>query len=56
MVKIPDKELNVCLKKWNNALGYDKYLMSPSSVYLVETTVKLLMELKDIREGKVNGS
>jgi hypothetical protein len=42
----PDAELKSALKRWQNAMDHDKWLMSPSDIYLVGLTVNLLKELQ----------
>lgn len=39
-------ELFTCITFWESKLFHDKYMMSPASQYLVETTVKFLKKLQ----------
>ena len=49
----PDKELESLIHFWKDSLAEHRLLMSPSTIYLVEQTIKSLEELKEIKEGEV---
>ena len=44
------KELESLIQFWKDSLAEHRLLMSPSSVYLVEQTIKRLEDLKQIKE------
>lgn len=44
------KELESLIHFWKDSLAQHRLLMSPSTVYLVEQTIKSLEELKQIKE------
>lgn len=46
------KELESLIQFWKDSLAEHRLLMSPSTVYLTEQTIKSLQELRDIKEGK----
>jgi hypothetical protein len=46
----PDKELESLIQFWKDSLAAQRLLMSPSTAYLVELTIKSLEELKQIKE------
>jgi hypothetical protein len=46
-----DRELESLIQFWKDSLAQHRLLMSPSTVYLVEQTIKRLEELKQIKEG-----
>ena len=46
------KELESLIRFWKDSLAQHRLLMSPSTVYLVEQTIKRLEELKQIKEGE----
>lgn len=50
-----DVELEFSLKFWRNKLKWDRYLMSPSTIFRVESTVKLLEELERVRKPIIRG-
>jgi len=47
-----NKELERLIHFWKDSLAQHRLLMSPSTVYLTEQTIKSLEELKEIKEGK----
>ena len=48
------KELESLIHFWKDSLAQHRLLMSPSTVYLVEQTIKSLEELKEIKaEGEI---
>ena len=47
-----DKELESLIYFWRDSLAQHRLLMSPSTVYLAEQTIKSLEELKEIKEAK----
>jgi len=49
----PDKELEPLIQFWKDSLAQHRLLMSPSTVYLVEQTIKSLEELKNTKEVQV---
>ena len=48
----PDKELDTLIHYWKDNLAEHRLLMSPSTVYLVQQTIKSLEKLNRIKEGK----
>ena len=46
-----NKELGALIQFWKDSLSQHRLLMSPSTVYLVEQTIKGLEELKEIKEA-----
>ncbi|MBW2560640.1 MAG: hypothetical protein JRE40_07275 [Deltaproteobacteria bacterium] len=46
-----NKELESLIHFWKDRLAQHRLLMSPSTVYLVEQTIKGLEELKEIKEA-----
>ena len=44
------KELEELIQFWKDSLAQHRLLMSPSTVYLTEQTIKSLEELKEIKE------
>ena len=50
----PDRELDALIQFWKDSLAQHRLLMSPSTVYLVEQTIKSLEELKQIKEARSN--
>ena len=44
----PDKELDALIHSWRDSLAEHRLLMSPSTVYLVEQTIKALQELQGL--------
>ena len=49
----PDKELDALIHFWKDSLAEHRLLMSPSTVYLVEQTIKALEKLKQIEANQV---
>jgi len=47
------KELESLIHFWKDSLAEHRLLMSPSTVYLVEQTIKSLGELKQIKEVEI---
>lgn len=45
------KELESLIHFWKDSLAEHRLLMSPSTIYLVEQTIKRLEELKQIKEA-----
>lgn len=48
-----DKELGALIRFWKDSLAEHRLLMSPSTAYLVEQTIKSLEELKQIKEAEI---
>ncbi|MBC8276208.1 MAG: hypothetical protein H8E40_14740 [Chloroflexi bacterium] len=46
-----DKELESLIHFWKDSLAEHRLLMSPSSIYLAEQTIRSLEELKEIKEA-----
>ena len=44
------RELEALIRFWKDSLAEHRLLMNPSTVYLVEQTVKALEELKETKE------
>jgi len=42
-------ELDSMINFWESHLRHDRFLMSPSTIYSVERTIKFLKELKQLR-------
>lgn len=42
-------ELDGTISFWGTTLEHDKFLMSPSTIYLVEQTIRFLKELKQLK-------
>ncbi len=49
------KEIDSLIHFWKDNLAEHRLLMAPSTVYLVEQTVKSLKELKQLRESGGDG-
>lgn len=47
-----NKELEALIRFWRDSLAEHRLLMSPSTVYLVEQTIKALEELQKAQEVK----
>ena len=50
-----DRELDSLIHFWKDSLDEHRLLMSPSTVYLVEQTIKSLEELRLIYKGAPGG-
>lgn len=46
-----NKELVALIHFWKDRLAQHRLLMNPSTIYLVEQTIKNLEELKQIKEA-----
>ena len=49
----PDRELESLIHFWKDSLAVHRLLMSPSTVYLVEQTIKAMEKLKQIEAKQV---
>ena len=49
----PGKELEALIHYWKDTLAEHRLLMSPSTIYLVEQTIKSLEELKQFKEERI---